>query len=338
MPTAQRQAQAALDHARPVLARLASDRHPEEMAADILELWEDAQAAMRALLGGSALGGTALVKELRTRNVLSLDQAHSLVGLASLRERVEQPAYTPTDADAQAARVAIQQLEAAVMAPPAPAGVHSSYAPGASAPMVPPRTEESPPIEVVPPPSASRAGGLRGLLTIIGAIVVLVGGVWWFLARDGGDAALQRGIAAYERGDRSAARSAFAEAARDNPKSALPHIYLGRMARDDGDAQTAVRELEMAIRIEPASALAQREMAAHLLAARNYDLARRFYIRAIELDPNDRTALGFLGCTLIRMGRIPEGMRFLQRAGQGSWSVCAQAAMPPVPPPVPPTQ
>jgi tetratricopeptide (TPR) repeat protein len=273
------------------------------------------------------------VKELRQRNVLSLDQAHALVGLASLRERVEQPAYAPTDADAQVARVAIQQLEAAVMAPPA-----ASVPTGGFAPVAPPRVEEALPIEVVPPPSASRAGGLRGLLAIIGLVVVLAGGAWWFLARDGGDAALQRGIAAYERGDRAAARSAFADAARDDPKSALPHIYLGRMAREEGDAQTAVRELEMAIRIEPASALAQREMAAHLLAARNYDLARRFYIRAIELDPNDRTAQGFLGCTLIRMGRVPEGMRFLQRAGQGSWSTCAQSMMPVSPPPVPPTQ
>ena len=71
------------------------------------------------------------------------------------------------------------------------------------------------------------------------------------------------------------------------------------------------------------------EMAAHLLAMGNLDLARRFYVRAVTADPNDRNALGFLACTLARIGRIEEAGRFAQRAGPGEWSTCVAAAIPP---------
>jgi hypothetical protein len=58
-------------------------------------------------------------------------------------------------------------------------------------------------------------------------------------------------------------------------------------------------------------------------AQQNYDAARRFYARAVEADPADKLSVGFLGCSLIRLGRIDEGNRFLQRAGPGAWSSCA---------------
>ena len=133
-----------------------------------------------------------------------------------------------------------------------------------------------------------------------------------------------------------AARNAFAEAARNDPKDAEPHIYLGRMARDEGDPNTAVRELQTAIQLEPENALAQREMGSHLLtqamgqvaagnlpgAQQSLNLARNFYVRAVELNPNDKVAQGWLGCVLVRLGRVDQASGFFSRAGPGDWNRC----------------
>jgi Flp pilus assembly protein TadD len=147
---------------------------------------------------------------------------------------------------------------------------------------------------------------------------------------------LQEGIAAYSAGNRTAARNAFAEAVRDDPADADPHIYLGRMAREEGDAANAVRELQTAIQLEPRNGVAQREMGAHLLAQataqlssgnlpaalQSLNLSRSFYVRAVEINPNDRVAQGWLGCVLMRLGQVPVANSFLSRAGPGDWSRC----------------
>src|SRR5690606_17275070 len=125
------------------------------------------------------------------------------------------------------------------------------------------------------------------------------------------------------------ARLAWARIAQERPELALPHVYLGRIARDQGDVSTAQQELQTAIRLEPQSAIAQREMRNLLLATGNPDLARRFYTRAVELNPDDRTAQGFLGCALVRLGQPDLGRSFLNRAGPGDWQACAAAPPPP---------
>jgi Flp pilus assembly protein TadD len=109
-------------------------------------------------------------------------------------------------------------------------------------------------------------------------------------------------------------------------------VYLGRIAREEGDPVTAARELNTAVTLEPNNAMALREMGAHLLALGNFDLARRFYVRAVQQAPDDRLALGYLACTLNRLGRYEEAQRFAERAGPGEWTGCAAA---PTPPPQP---
>jgi hypothetical protein len=46
----------------------------------------------------------------------------------------------------------------------------------------------------------------------------------------------------------------------------------------------------------------------------------------VKADPADRLSQGFLGCSLIRLGRTDEGMRWIQRAGSGTWTSCASGA------------
>ncbi|HVE80434.1 MAG TPA: tetratricopeptide repeat protein, partial [Gemmatimonadaceae bacterium] len=84
--------------------------------------------------------------------------------------------------------------------------------------------------------------------------------------------------------------------------------------------------------LEPDNATAQREMGNLLFLTGSYDLARNFYVRAIQRNPNDRAALGYLGCALVRLGRAAEAQAFLRRAGSGAWSGCAQQAIPAPPP------
>ena len=87
VPGQQRTALAALDAARPIVARLDISRDPEDVAADILDAWSSSETALRAYLGGSGLGGSALVRELRQREMLSLDQTHALLEFAAARDR-----------------------------------------------------------------------------------------------------------------------------------------------------------------------------------------------------------------------------------------------------------
>ena len=113
------------------------------------------------------------------------------------------------------------------------------------------------------------------------------------------------------------------------------------MAREVGNMTLASQEATLAVQAEPKNYIALREMASYLLAAGNYEMARRFYVRALNEKPDDKLAQGFLGCSLIKLGRMDEGMRWINRAGQGSWGGCAatiqQPGMqPPTSPALPP--
>jgi tetratricopeptide (TPR) repeat protein len=154
--------------------------------------------------------------------------------------------------------------------------------------------------------------------------VVLVGVL---VSRRGGKAdSLQQGVDAYTRGQREVAVNAFNKAVRENAHAALPHVYLARMAREVGNLTLASQELQLALEAEPANAIALREMGANLLTQGNYELARRFYVRAVQADPNDKTSQGYLGCTLMRLNRASEATSFLNRAGPGPWSNCTPVA------------
>jgi tetratricopeptide (TPR) repeat protein len=184
----------------------------------------------------------------------------------------------------------------------------------------------------VPIQGATRRGWLIPLLGLVALLVV--GGIAWFaLAGRGADAAYQQGVVAYREGRREAAAGAFIKATKDTPNDPMPHVYLARMARETGRLQTAQEEAVKAVSLGPANALALRELASASFAQQNYDAARRFYLRAVQADTTDRLAMGYLGCSLVRLGRVAEGTKFIQRAGSGSWTSCAPApgAMPGAP-------
>lgn len=323
----QRSALASLDVARPVVARLDPSRHPEDVAADLIESWSAVETALRSLVGGSAMGGQPLIAELRGRQLLSLPQAHALLEFLAARDRSSRAEYRPTASDVTAARTGFQAIEEAATLNPDEATLTGEVAPlpGARA-----RAQMRKENDVAPTMDISGAQPLpsRGPVRLIGALVLallVLGGVagWYYWDEQrNGPRALRSAIALYGQGDRGGAQRAFEAVARDRPNLATPHVYLARIARESNDLATAQRELQTAVRLAPDNALAQREMGSFLLATNQNELASRFYKRAVELDPTDRVAMGYLGCSLARMGQYEVATRFLTRAGPGDWSAC----------------
>jgi cytochrome c-type biogenesis protein CcmH/NrfG len=318
----QRSALAALNHVRPIIARLDISRHAEDIAADIIEGWNGTEVSLRSLLGGSALSGQALIRELRQREMLSLSQTHALMEFLAARERAGRTDYSPTAADIAAARHGFQELEGALTGVPEPAMAMGG-------PVTVPASSDTTVVQT------GRPAGPGRMIAIAAAVLLLlgVGGFFAYQAFAGPrnvTAQAERLLAA---GRRAEARQAFDEIARRNPESARPHIYLGRMARDDGDHARALQELTTAIRLEPGNALAQREMGSYQFLRGNYPLASSFFTRAVQYDPTDRIAMGYLACAQARMGKMDVAIRFFDRAGPGNWSSCDPRRMaPPAPP------
>jgi tetratricopeptide (TPR) repeat protein len=326
----QRSALAALEAARPTIARLESDRNSEDRAADLIESWSAVETALRSLMGGSTLTGRALIHEVRSRHVITLGQANALAEFEAARSRAERPGYEPTETDVNAALDAFVKLEAGVRAA-STASTASAERAAAASPPPPPGGSAQPDAAAAwtaPVGQATGAGRpdwLRWALAGVAVIAVLGLGGWLFTRSR--ESTLERAVAFYRAGQREQAQAAFERAAREDPKSALPHVYLSRMARDVGNLTLARDEANRAVQAEPTSSLALREMGAYLLTSGNYELARRFYARAVAADTSDKTAMGYLGCASIRVGRVDEGQRWLTRAGPGNWSSCA--TMPP---------
>ena len=65
--SAQRAALEAINSARPLVARLGGTRSSEDAAADLIESWSAVETGLRSLIGGSALSGQMLIRELRQK-------------------------------------------------------------------------------------------------------------------------------------------------------------------------------------------------------------------------------------------------------------------------------
>src|SRR3954452_21721534 len=105
---------AALNGARPVLAHFNTPRSAEDLAADIIDLWTGAEAALQALVGNPSLSGQQLIRAARQAELISLDQAHSLLEFLAARERANRTSYKPTQADGDAAVDGFNALESSV--------------------------------------------------------------------------------------------------------------------------------------------------------------------------------------------------------------------------------
>lgn len=391
---------AALNGARPVLAHFDTPRSAEDLAADIIDLWSAAEAALQSLVGNSSLTGQQLIRAARQAEVITLEQAHALLEFLAARDRANRTSYKPTQADGDAAVDGFKSLESALSgaapasrsAPSAPA--QPAYTPRQARPVTPPpppqpaspyappsagggyrqppayagRKMAGPPTIELPgafmsegagggpaktppgPPGVGRGQVEHALaaaekrrwpslstpvwIAIAAVVVILgIGGYWMFGRGSGADESMTAGINAMKNGQLEGARGEFAKAVKADPNAATPHVFLARLARTQGDLATARAQLDTALRLEPRNANALREMGLVLFASRQYDLARRFFIRAVTANPQDRASQGYLGCALMRLGRIQEGTNFITKAGDGPWTACLQPVTTTTPPP-----
>lgn len=389
----------ALNGVRPVLTHFETSRAAEDLAADIIDLWTGAETSLQALVGNSSLTGQQLVRAARQAELITLDQAHSLLEFLAARDRANRTSYKPTQADGDAALEGFRALESALTGkapvkratPSSP--LQAVYTPRASqqqqyqssSPPQPPPSPYAPPsagggyrqpptytgrkmsgpptIEQPPPGSFTPAGGSGAVSggvgrshvehalaaaqsrsrwprismpVLIGAAVVLllvIGGYFMFRGGSSSDG-LTAGIDAMKNGQRERARGEFAKAAKNAPNAPTPHVFLARISREEGDLASARAQLDTALRLDPKNQIALREMGLVLFASKQYDLARRFFVRAVQANPQDRAAQGYLGCALMRLGRVQEGTNFINKAGNGSWTSCLQPVSSTAPPPL----
>lgn len=272
-------------------------------------------------------------------------------GLAAAPSIPSAPAYTPRGTHATRA-----QPPSSPYAPPSP-GPGGYRQPPAYAR----RTAGPPTIELPPggsfttPGSTSQGGGIGrsnveqalaaaerrrwpklSLPILIGTVVVLliaVGIYFSFRGGSGGDS-LTAGVEAMNTGQRERARGEFAKAVKADPDDPKPHVFLARLARQEGDLPSARAQLDTALRLDPKNTPALREMGLIVFAGRQYDLARRFFVRAVQSNPQDRASQGLLGCALMRLNRVPEGTKWINGAGDGAWKACLQPATTATPPPL----
>ncbi|MEP6690572.1 MAG: tetratricopeptide repeat protein [Gemmatimonadaceae bacterium] len=338
----QRAALIELRAARSVIDRLDASRHPEELAADLIEAWTQLEEALRSFVGGSALSGQPLIRELRQRQLIDLEQAHCLLELLAVRERVQRADYLPIADDVTVARDAYATVEKHLAA-------GSAAGAAADEPLTDPvlergrrqRQDGQRDIEPIPPvldTTYNEEFGRRSqpwwFLGLIAVALVAAAGVAWYAFGRGGTDHVAAGAELFKAGQMEPARREFEIARTNQPNNASPHIYLGRIARQGGDTALARRELLQAVQLDTGSALARREFGSFLLSQKQYEAARAFYTAAVDRDANDRTAMGFLGCTLVKLGRLDEAMRWFKHAGAGEWDVCVpQTAQPQVAPP-----
>ena len=286
------------------------------------------ETALRSLVGGTSLTGQGLLREARQRQMLNFEQANSLAEFHAAAERAQSTDYQPSSADVSAARDGFLKLEAGLMTSSAPT---SSIGPSdrlmdgmRSSPLGVPET--------VPPPRPAMGTKRLALIAVV-ALLVLGGlgyagyALGWYGSQSG---ALDRGINYYRGGQREAAVGEFTKASRDDPQDPLPHVYLSRMAREVGNMTVAGEEAQRAVELAPSNSLALRELGLYLLSAGNFDLSRKFLVRAVQANAGDKMAMGYLGCTLFKLGRPGEASTWMTRAGPGDWSRCAQS-----PPPAP---
>lgn len=289
-------------------------------SADVIDLWNRTESALQKLLGGSVLSGQPLIYELRQRGLITYDQANAASAFLDTKERAQRPGYQLTQTDIAIARDGYYQLNAELNSASPAAPARTSYVSGIN---------DSDDMIMSGEYGTSRFSN-KAMWAWIGiaafCLLLVVAGWYAYGHRDSDD--LSAAIEQMKSGQREAARAGFAKYAASHPDEAEPHVFLARLAREDGDEFTARREIDAAIRIAPNNFQALREMGLFLYSKGNYSLARSFFIRALRSNPTDPSAQGYLGCSLLKMNHPDEARRFLSRAGSGTWSTCTREFVP----------
>lgn len=168
----------------------------------------------------------------------------------------------------------------------------------------------------------------RASYLIVAAVLLLAAagfGGWRYTqwrAQPENNAAVRRGLERWQARDLAGAETEFTAAVTAIPNRALPRIYLARVRRERGNLPGALQEAVRAAQLEPNNALALREAGSVFLTAGDNDRARRLFVRALRANPGDQASMGWLACSLQRLGELEQARRWAGRAGAGPWAAC----------------
>ena len=119
---------------------------------------------------------------------------------------------------------------------------------------------------------------------------------------------VDEGLAAFNRGDTTAARDSFEKALSLKNDEVTAHTYLGIIADRAGDLKGAERHFAAAVKAEPNSASARNNYGAILMRTGRSRLAAVEFERSLKLDPDQPNAL--VNLAQIRFaGGTPEDLR-----------------------------
>jgi len=102
---------------------------------------------------------------------------------------------------------------------------------------------------------------------------------------------VDEGLAAFDRGDTSAARNAFEKALNVKKDEVTAHTYLGIIADRNGDLKEAERHFAAAVRLEPNRASVRNNYGAILMRTGRSSLAAVEFEKSLKLDPDQPNAL-----------------------------------------------
>jgi tetratricopeptide (TPR) repeat protein len=105
----------------------------------------------------------------------------------------------------------------------------------------------------------------------------------------------------------------WSHAVRVNPRNALAHESLAEALEERKEFGKAIREFEEALKLDPAFALAQRNLGV-LLVRDNPEVAIRYLRLALEVFPRDADLLYSLGRANAELGNAPEAIRWYRQA------------------------
>lgn len=105
---------------------------------------------------------------------------------------------------------------------------------------------------------------------------------------------VDEGLAAFDRGDTTAARDAFEKALRLKKDEVTAHTYLGIIADQAGDLKEAERHFAAAVKAEPNRASVRNNYGAILMRTGRPALAAAEFEQSLKLDPDQPNALANL--------------------------------------------
>jgi tetratricopeptide (TPR) repeat protein len=129
------------------------------------------------------------------------------------------------------------------------------------------------------------------------------------------EADYKRVVSLCEKRRYSEAKPILQDLIRKNPTNSEYHRIFGQILSDEGSQEEAINCLIDALRWDPKNAYAL-IMMGNIFAREkdDFDTARKYYDQAIALNPKDNIAINNLGSNLLQLGRLEQGLEYLERA------------------------